>query len=379
MASHDTSYYDIVSRAGWYHRQVRPAAAILLVVLAAAASVPAQRRSTASLSRSGWDAINSGRALDAATAFEEALQQAPQDPGLLLGAGIAAHLLGRADVARRNLVGALKFNPALSAASLLLGEVLYQSGDVDGAITVYEQALPHAPANAQFSRKLESWRREMALHGSFARRLGDHFTVLFEGPAEAQLAERAVAILEAAYWRIGTALFTYPTETITVVLYTREQFQDITQSPAWAGGAFDGRIRLPVQGALKNPREFERVLAHEFTHAVVRSIAPRGVPVWLDEGLAVQFEGGDLEQKRAQVSAARDLPTLDRLERSFATLPDAAARLAYAQSAVAVDTLLKEAGAPALVNLLTDIGNGVPFAEAFGLRMSIPYDEFQRR
>ena len=358
---------------------MRPAAAILLLVLAAAASAPAQRRSTASLSRSGWDAINSGRAFDAATAFEEALQQAPQDPGLLLGAGIAAHLLGRADVARRNLVGALKFNPALTAASLFLGEVLYQSGDVDGAITVYEQALPHAPANAQFSRKLESWRKEMALHGGFARRLGDHFTVLFEGPAEAQLAERAVAILEAAYWRIGTALFTYPTETITVVLYTREQFQDITQSPAWAGGAFDGRIRLPVQGALKNPREFERVLAHEFTHAVVRSIAPRGVPVWLDEGLAVQFEGGDLEQKRAQVSAARDLPTLDRLERSFATLPDAAARLAYAQSAVAVDTLLKEAGAPALVNLLTDIGNGVPFAEAFGVRMLIPYDEFQKR
>jgi tetratricopeptide (TPR) repeat protein len=358
---------------------VRPAGAILIVVLAAAAAIPAQRRSAASLGRSGWDAINSGRALDAATAFEEALQQAPQDPALLLGAGIAAHLLGRADDARRNLVGALTFNPAMSAASLLLGEVLYQAGDLDGAITVYEQALPHAPATAQFTRKLEIWRKEMALHGGFTRRLGDHFTVLFEGPAEAQLAERAVAILEAAYWRIGMALYTYPTEAITVVLYTREQFQDITQSPAWAGGAFDGRIRLPVQGALKNPREFERVLAHEFTHAIVRSIAPRGVPVWLDEGLAVQFEGGDLDQKRAQVSGARDLPTLDRLERSFATLPDADARLAYAQSAVAVDTLLKEAGAPALVNLLTDIGNGVPFAEAFGRRMLISYDEFQKR
>ena len=100
-----------------------------------------------------------------------------------------------------------------------------------------------------------------------------HFTVLFEGPAEAPLAARAVEILEKAYWKIGAALYAYPPDVITVVLYTREQFRDVTQSPAWAGGAFDGRIRVPVQGALQNLAEFERVLTHELTHAFVRSIA----------------------------------------------------------------------------------------------------------
>ena len=157
-------------------------------------------------------------------------------------------------------------------------------------------------------KRLEAWRKEAALHSGFGRKLGDHFTVLFEGPAEAQLAERAVAILEAAYWRIGTALYTYPTDVITVVLYTREQFRDITQSPEWAGGAFDGRIRMPVQGALQNLPEFERVLSHEFTHALVRSLAPRGVPYWLDEGLAVQFEGSDLAPQAGTGPEGGDAP-----------------------------------------------------------------------
>jgi hypothetical protein len=124
-----------------------------------------------------------------------------------------------------------------------------------------------------------------------------------------------VAILEAAYWRIGTALYTYPADVITVVLYTREQFRDVTRSPEWAGGAFDGRIRVPVLGALQNIKEFERVLTHEFTHALVRSIAPRGVPTWLNEGLAVLFEGSNLARREQQfLQAPEPLP----LERSTA-------------------------------------------------------------
>ena len=97
--------------------------------------------------------------------------------------------------------------------------------------------------------RLDAWRKEAALHESFGQKLGDHFTVLFEGPAEAELAQKAIDTLEAAFWRIGAALYTYPTEPIVVVLYTREQFRDVTQSPEWAGGVYDGKIRVPVQGA----------------------------------------------------------------------------------------------------------------------------------
>ena len=357
---------------------MRHLTALLLVLLTAAAPL-AQRKTPGQLGRAAWDALNAGRVQEAAAAFDEALKLAPQQASLLLGAGVAAHLQAREDDARRFLLDALKVNPALTAASLLLGTVLYQSGDIDGAIDTYQQALEHAPNHAQIVKRLEAWRKEAALHSGFGRKLGDHFTVLFEGPAEAQLAERAVAILEAAYWRIGTALYTYPTDVITVVLYTREQFRDITQSPEWAGGAFDGRIRMPVQGALQNLPEFERVLSHEFTHALVRSLAPRGVPYWLDEGLAVQFEGSDLARKQEQVRKAETLLPLSRLEKSFASLSSKEASLAYAESAVAVQALLDQAGAPALVSLIGDIGRGMPFGEAFERNILMTYADFQKK
>ena len=185
---------------------------------------------------------------------------------------------------------------------------------------------------------------------------------MFEGPAEAELADRAVTLLEADYWRIGTALSTYPTSVITVILYTRDQFRDITRSPAWAGGAFDGRIKLPVQGALQNSAEFERVLAHEFTHALIQSLAARGVPTWLHEGLADCFDGSDFRRKAAAgASGGGTAAALPAGELVFGSVRKGRA-LAYAESAVAVHMLLEEAGAPALVGLLGDLGRGVPFA-----------------
>ncbi len=348
----------------------------MILCLAGGSAGLAQRPSSAQLTRTGWDALNAGRVPEALTAFDAALKLDPQQPSVLLGAGIAAHLQGREDEARRLLVDALKIQPALTEASLVLGAVLYRAGDIDGAIDAYQQALPHAPGHPRLVEQLEAWRKEETLHSGFGRKLANHFTVLFEGPAEAHLAERAVAILEAAYLRIGTALYTYPTDVITVVLYTREQFHDITQSPEWAGGAFDGRIRLPVQGALENPVEFGRVLTHEFAHALVHSIAPRGVPFWLDEGLAVRFEGTDAERSRARVRSAKLVP-LARLERSFASLSAKDAEVAYAQSAVAVEKMFEQAGASAIVSLLEDIARGVPFSEAFDRNMPVPYPAFQ--
>ena len=81
-----------------------------------------------------------------------------------------------------------------------------------------------------------AWKKESASYSRRDSASADHFTASLYAPAEVQLADRAVAMLERVYWRIGTALYTYPTDVITVALYTREQFRaDITQSPEWAG------------------------------------------------------------------------------------------------------------------------------------------------
>jgi Tfp pilus assembly protein PilF len=349
---------------------------VLSTVLTAAFG---QQPSPAQPSRRAWDALNAGRLQEAATAFDEALRSGPQQSSVLLGAGVVARLMGHNDDARRFLVDALKLEPALSPASLLLGSILYQTGDLDGAIETYQRALSLDPKNPQLARQLEAWRKEADLHSGFRQTLGDHFTVMFEGPAEAELADRAVTLLEADYWRIGTALSTFPTGVVTVILYTRDQFRDITRAPEWAGGSFDGRIRVPVQGALQNSAEFKRVLAHEFTHALIQSVAARGVPTWLHEGLADCFDGSDSRRKTEQVRQADARVPLARLEGPFSDLTPKEASLAYAESAVAVRTLLDDVGPPAIVGLLSDLGRGVPFANAFERNMLRSYAEFQKK
>jgi peptidase MA superfamily protein len=204
-----------------------------------------------------------------------------------------------------------------------------------------------------------------------------HFTVLFEGPAEEETARRALDVLEDAYWRIGSALYTFPDQVITVVLYTQQQFRDTTRSPSWAAAAYDGRIRIPMRGALQQaPGELERVLAHELAHSMIRAIAPRGVPTWLNEGIAVVFEPEGTRWAASTLAASNARIPLDQLAGSFDHLSRDQARMAYAESADAARRLFDESGGAGVVALLQDIARGVPLADAFERRMLAPYSAF---
>ncbi len=108
----------------------------------------------------------------------------------------------------------------------------------------------------------------------------------------------------------------------------------------------------------------------------MQAIAPRGVPTWLNEGLAIAFEpdGGAWTEAQLAKSEAR-LP-LQRLARGFGGLSTAEARAAYAQSASLVRALLDQGGPTALVALLQDLGRGDTFPAAFEARFFMPYDVF---
>jgi tetratricopeptide (TPR) repeat protein len=326
--------------------------------------------------RAGWDAIREGRNQEAAEAFALAIDAEPRDPSLHLGAGLAAYLLGKPTVARQSLERAISMSPGFTTASLLLGDILYREGDIDEAIRVYDMALKHDPANAMVKERLEKLRKEAELHSGFFQSQGAHFTVLFEGPADEQLAARALDILEGAYWRVGTALSTFPERVIPVVLYTQEQFRDITRSPQWAAGAYDGRIRIPVRGALANERELERVLTHEFTHALVQSVAPKGVPTWLNEGLAVMFEPEGESWTDSELASSDKRLTLEQLGKGFGGLSTTDARIAYAQSAAVVRALLDQGGPSVVVSILQDLARGDTFATTLERRLAMPFDAF---
>jgi len=349
---------------------------LLFACLFALSSAQIDPRS-ALLERAGFEALAAGRAHDAAEAFTQALGADPKNPRLHLGAGMAATLERRDSDARDEFERALALDPKLTQARALLGQVLYRMGDVTGAIREYETLTAEAPADRDAQATLARWRRELDLHERMQQAVGSHFTVSFEGPKDAAIATEALESLDRAYWRIGQLLGAYPSDPIPVVLYTSEQFRDITRSPAWAAATYDGKIRVPMLGATENPKELDRVLAHEFTHALVRMLAPRNVPTWINEGLATALESGELDWADRVVRDAGGAAPLSALRAGFSRFSGPQAVVAYATSALAVRRMLDEAGGFAVANLLRDLGEGVPFEEAFQHRMQRSFADFQ--
>ena len=157
--------------------------------------------------------------------------------------------------------------------------------------------------------------------------------------------------LEEAYGEVGRAILFYPTEEILVFLYTDQQFFDVTRAPAWAGGLFDGKIRIPTKGSETQINRLRVILFHEYVHAAIHQMTRQGgqqaaVPTWLHEGVAQYFEssgrrGGrpveDSMKAWIKQGGITGIIPLSQLHGSFmgANHPDAA-RLIYDESLSAV-------------------------------------------
>ena len=349
----------------------------LFTALPSDAAAQSRAKDAGMLMESGLKALDDRQFGDALEAFTEASSILPQNADLRFGAGLAAFMLGRDRDAQESFERALALNPRHVAASEWLGELHHRAGRLKEAIDTYEDALKRLPGLQPLQSRLDEWRKESRLHERFYESRGAHFSVLFEGPADELLARRIVERLEAAYWRIGQTLGAYPPQPIGVVLYTKQQFRDVTRMPAWSAGAYDGRIHVPIRGALDHTEELDRVLGHEFVHAVVGMLGGRNVPVWLNEGLATLLEPGGRDESEEELASGGRRPALRQLHGGFAQLSADEARLAYAVSTYAVQRMTELRSAAAVVMLLQDLARGASFATAFHQHIGISYDDFQ--
>jgi tetratricopeptide (TPR) repeat protein len=328
------------------------------------------------LARTGTAAIESQRFGDALDAFTKAAALQPGDATLCFGAGIAAFMLGQNDVAQTRFECALALKPGYLPAAVWLGDLHYGAGRLHEAIAIYETARLRSPSARHLQKQLAVWRKEQELQSRFNEVRSEHFTALFETATDERVAREVVERLEAAYWRVGNVLGVYPSGPITVVLYTREQFGDITRLAAWSAAAYDGRIRVPLGGALEEGDELDRVLSHEFVHAVVAAIGGRTVPAWVNEGLATVLEPAGPQDAEAPLTRTRVRPAVSELHGSFIGLSRRDAELAYATAARAARRLIERRGVAAVVALLKDLARGAPFAGAFQQRLAMRYEDF---
>ena len=352
---------------------------LTLTVLTAAASALAdvgKEDDAGALARRGIAAIEQRRFGEALDAFTKAIALQPGDPTLCFGAGVAAFMLGQDEAAQSHFERALALNPDYLDAAVWLGDLHYRAGRVSEAIAIYKMALRRSARRSDLEAQLATWSKEQELHDRFREVRTAHFDTFFESLSDEPLARAAAERLESAYSRVGRTLDIYPSERITVVLYTREQFSTITRLASWSAAAYDGRIRVPIAGTWPEREELDRILSHEFVHAVVATLAGRTVPAWLNEGLATVLEPAGSEDAETPLARTGARPDVSKMHQPFVDLSRGDAEFAYASAARAVRRLIDQRGVCAVVGLLKDLGAGTSFGSAFQRRIEMRYEDF---
>lgn len=355
---------------------------VLAGLSSAAHAQSAERNTCNRMVMTGSERLKQGDHRGARDAFEEAIKYFDADPAAHLGLGIANFHLKDDRVAERELQRALELDPREKTAYQVLGDIAQRRDDLGAAAANWEKALELDPSNGALRTRLERIRREHRTEQDFNREVASHFSVKYEGREKIEAGRIVLRILEDAYGEVGRGLSYYPDHEIAVILYSNQQFQDVTDAPGWSGGIFDGKIRIPIGGIEHETPGLRRLLLHEYTHAVVRAISPRRVPTWLNEGLAQYFEGRDVDPRQKemlrQFAQAGKVPALAELEGSFLGLSGPQASYAYLLSLSAVRHMVDRYGMYRIKMVLEELASGADPSRAVSNALSLFPQDFER-
>ncbi|MCE9593077.1 MAG: DUF1570 domain-containing protein [Planctomycetes bacterium] len=302
-------------------------------------------------------ALGDGKLERAIELFESCLREAP---GQLVFAHNLAEALARKAVAERE-----ERHPCPHCIELLT------------------RAVELAPERADIADLLAHCKRELELEKDFWRESSQHFDLAYDGERDEILSagNRILNQLEDHYVELERFFGASPVDEgrprIAVSLYQREGFSALTGLGDWAGGAFDGAVRIPIGDFEREERGLDGVMRHELAHAFIRALGGTSVPAWLSEGLAQWLEPGRtgaVAAARAKLSGGELFP-LERLAGSIASWkdPDEIAR-AYAQSLVLVDWIAGRFGERLVVDLVVGCKTSQPPTATFENSTRIPLE-----
>lgn len=199
--------------------------------------------------------------------------------------------------AYENLAKAVKLNNANWSAYVNLGNMMYQQGKTEEAVKYWQEALALHPDLPQIRDKVSSLEKENKVGEKFNRQEFAHFEVKYEGHARQDLASKILLILNNAYFKIGSDFNLFPSQKVTVMIYTQAQYGEVTGNPEWLPGQAEGNgtIRLTANDLEISEERLKNALFHEYTHILLYRKVALKIPRWLDEGLAQYKEqsGGD--------------------------------------------------------------------------------------
>jgi hypothetical protein len=262
------------------------------------------------------------------------------------------------------------------------------------AVAHMKRAAELAPDREDIQKRLEQMLKLARSESGNWTESSGHFDLSYDGSRD-DLAFRTTEvfdILEGAYLDFTEQFGIDPVADgrarIRVVFYKREGFHGATGIGHWAGGLYDGSIRVPLEDLGQERNQLRRVLRHELVHAFAHESGGRDVPGWLNEGLAQLLEDGDPATLGRSLDAARrrlaggTLATLQALSGSLSTTgDDAAIQRAYAQALLFLDFIAREYGDRVPFAMVAgckqDGGPAAAFQRAVGIALPVAFEDFR--
>jgi hypothetical protein len=296
----------------------------------------------------------------------KAIELYPDEPGFALLRGICLFTMKKYDVAKYELERARSLQPESVETLIYLGLVLYEADNRLEAVQLWEKALTLAPGRTEVANLLEKARREAAVEEKMDRNNSSRFNLTYDPGVPADFALAVLDALESASNQVGAELGHFPQARVPVVIYKRDDYKAVTNSPDWSGGVYDGTIRLPFGALSKMNPGLRSVLFHEYAHVVIYDLTRGNCPLWLNEGIAEMFGRKQLGDTASPVQSARKDGTVDirKLEGSFSALSTTAAASAYQQSYSVVNYVVTTYGWHRIQQILSALGQGMNINDA---------------
>ena len=300
----------------------------------------------------------------------------PDEAVFALSRGICNYYLKKYDIARYELERTRPDHPDSVELLFYLGLVLYETDNRHQAMELWEQALKLAPNRPELIEVLKKARKETAVEDSMDRGHSSRFNLTYDPGVNTKFALAILDVLESASNQVGAEMDHFPEARVPVAIYKRDDYKDVTNSPDWSGGVYDGTIRLPFGALSEITLPMRAILFHEYAHVVVFELTRGNCPVWLNEGIAEMF--GRRQFSHPSTGQAQGaIADFRKLEGSFSGLSSKDAAGAYQQSYSMVNYLVTAYGWHRVKAILTGLGKGMNITAAIASALqdySLGYD-----
>ncbi|MDH3973488.1 MAG: peptidase MA family metallohydrolase [Deltaproteobacteria bacterium] len=282
--------------------------------------------------------------------------------------GIACYFTGSHYEAEAELLNIAYDDGGNKEALNLLGSIYYERGDLTIAIEHWQWALSLEKENAELKAMIAKAKREAAVESKMEKTFTGRFLINYDGRRDEKTGHVISGILEEAYYDVGTDLNFFPEKEISVIIYTEKEFKEVTLAPGWAGGLYDGKIRIPSGGAELSSMKLRQLIYHEYTHAVIHLLAGGMCPRWLNEGIAMYEESkvnAEGEQFKASPKSNIDISSSGDIDLLLMSDNADKALFAYRQSYSLARNLIDNYGIHKIAGLLKALGKNKPFKKTF--------------